>query len=254
MLEAELLEQQRPPGGDGGLGELQLADVALGEHHAVHEVRVGVRAVQHEHPLLAELGQPRRPGRVRPRRRPRRSRSDRWRRAARPSPARPPRRRVPSRTARSARRRRSRRARRPAPPSSGVSLTTSMAPSSARMPHLIAPPSNAGPAGAAVARMRSPSLSTISQLVPTSMKSRVRLSRSMPRREHAGHDVAADVGTQRREARAPGRRGCTGSPSSLASTVGGTAVDSTNGATPIGSGSMPSASAVIVALPASAAS
>ncbi len=48
------------------------------------------------------------------------------------------------------------------------------------MPHRIAPPSNAGPAGAAVDTMVSPSLSTISQLVPTSMNSRVRLSRSMP--------------------------------------------------------------------------
>ncbi len=68
----------------------------------------------------------------------------------------------------------------PASSPSGTSFTTSMAPSSARMPQRIAPPSNAGPAGAAVERMRSPSLSTISQLVPTSMNSRVRLSRSMP--------------------------------------------------------------------------
>ena len=55
-----------------------------------------------------------------------------------------------------------------------------MAPSSARIPHRIAPPSNAGPAGAAVETIRSPLLSTISQFVPTSMKSRVRLSRSIP--------------------------------------------------------------------------
>ena len=67
-----------------------------------------------------------------------------------------------------------------ASPSSGSSFTTSIAPSAARIPQRIAPPSNAGPAGAAVERMRSPSLSTISQLVPTSMNSRVRLSRSMP--------------------------------------------------------------------------
>ncbi len=52
-------------------------------------------------------------------------------------------------------------------------------------------------------------------------------------------------------ARAPG---CSDSPSSLASTTGGVAADITNGATPSGSGSMPSASAVIVALPASATS
>ena len=61
-----------------------------------------------------------------------------------------------------------------------ISLITSIAPSAARIPQRIAPPSNAGPAGAAVERIRSPSLSTISQLVPTSMKRRVRLSRSIP--------------------------------------------------------------------------
>ena len=55
-----------------------------------------------------------------------------------------------------------------------------MAPSAARMPQRIAPPSKAGPAGAAVETIVSPLLSTISQLVPTSMNSRVRLSRSMP--------------------------------------------------------------------------
>ena len=60
------------------------------------------------------------------------------------------------------------------------SFTTSIAPSAARIPHRMAPPSKAGPAGAAVATIRSPSLSTISQLVPTSIISRVRLSRSIP--------------------------------------------------------------------------
>ena len=49
-------------------------------------------------------------------------------------------------------------------------------------------------------------------------------------------------------------RGCRASPRSAASTVGGVAVDMMNGATPSGSGSMPSASAVIVALPAIATS
>ena len=64
--------------------------------------------------------------------------------------------------------------------SSSLIFTTSIAPWAARIPQRMAAPSNAGPAGAAVARMRSPSLSTISQLVPTSMNSRIRLSRSMP--------------------------------------------------------------------------
>ena len=54
-----------------------------------------------------------------------------------------------------------------------------------------------------------------------------------------------------RNARAPG---CSASPRSAAGTVGKVAVDMTNGATPIGSGSMPSSSAVIVALPATATS
>ena len=45
-------------------------------------------------------------------------------------------------------------------------------------------------------------------------------------------------------------RGCSASPRSAASTVGGWAIDMMNGATPSGSGSMPRASAVIVALPA----
>ena len=64
--------------------------------------------------------------------------------------------------------------------SSGVIVTTSMAPSAARIPHLIAAPSNAGPAGAAVASSQSRLPSTISQLVPMSTNSRTRASRSIP--------------------------------------------------------------------------
>ena len=119
------------------------------------------------------------------------------------------------------------------------SLTTSIAPSAARMPQRIAPPSNAGPAGAAVERIRSPSLSTISQLVPTSMNSRVRLSRSMP--------VASMPATMSPPTYAPSAgksvaraRGCRASPRSEASTTGGCGDDMMNGATPSGSGSMPS--------------
>ena len=99
----------------------------------------------------------------------------------------------------------------------------------------------------------SPSLSTISQLVPTSMKSRVRLSRSMP--------VASMPATMSPPTYAPSAgnsaaraRGWRSRPSSEASTVGGWPVDITNGATPSGSGSMPSTSAVMVALPATATS
>ena len=56
LLEAELLEQQRPAGGDRALGELQLADVALGEVDRLLGGRVGLGPVQHEHPLLADGG------------------------------------------------------------------------------------------------------------------------------------------------------------------------------------------------------
>ena len=121
------------------------------------------------------------------------------------------------------------------------------------MPQRIAPPSKAGPAGAAVERIRSPSLSTISQLVPTSMKSRVRLSRSMPVASMPA-TMSPPTYAPRAGKRAARARGCSASPRSAASTSGGCADDMTNGATPSGSGSMPSARAVIVALPASATS
>ena len=61
-----------------------------------------------------------------------------------------------------------------------VILIVSIAPDAARTPHLILAASNAGPAGAAVAKIFSPSPRTISQLVPTSINKRNRLSRSMP--------------------------------------------------------------------------
>ena len=55
-----------------------------------------------------------------------------------------------------------------------------MAPLAARTPHLMDAASNAGPAGAAVARILSPSPKIISQFVPTSINKRRRLSRSIP--------------------------------------------------------------------------
>ena len=58
VLEAELLEQQGPAGGDRGLAELQLAHVALGEVDAVADVGVRRRPVEDEDPLLADLGEP----------------------------------------------------------------------------------------------------------------------------------------------------------------------------------------------------
>ena len=63
---------------------------------------------------------------------------------------------------------------------SAVIATASIAPSAARMPQRIAAPSNAGPAGAAVASSQSRPPRTISQFVPMSMNSRIRGSRSIP--------------------------------------------------------------------------
>ena len=61
-----------------------------------------------------------------------------------------------------------------------TTFTVSIAPAAARTPHLIEAASNAGPAGAAVARIFSPLPKIISQLVPTSINKRKRLSRSIP--------------------------------------------------------------------------
>ena len=58
--------------------------------------------------------------------------------------------------------------------------TPSMAPSAARIPHLIWAASKAGPAGAAQASTRSLEPSAISLLVPTSMNRRSRRSRESP--------------------------------------------------------------------------
>ena len=58
-LDAQLAQQDLPAGGDRGLGELQLAHVALGEEDR-DAGRVLAAPVQDEHPLLADLGQPRR--------------------------------------------------------------------------------------------------------------------------------------------------------------------------------------------------
>ena len=65
-------------------------------------------------------------------------------------------------------------------PSEAEILTPSIAPSEARIPHLIWAASNAGPAGAAVATTRSTEPSAISLLVPTSMNNLTRRSRVRP--------------------------------------------------------------------------
>ena len=137
---------------------------------------------------------------------------------------------------------------------SSLIRTTSIAPSAARMPHRIWAASNAGPAGAAVQTSRSAEPSAISQFVPTSMNSRRRLSRVMPGREQAGDDVAADVGAERREDRWRAHAGAAAGRARWPACPDTSGAAMMNGATPIGSGSIPSASWVIVALPASATS
>ena len=185
LLHADLLEQQPPPGRDRGLGELQLAHVPLRQVHQrvpVHLRRPARRARRGRRsarpPASSGAARARRAG----------VRGDLHgrlvgdeppgaSRAARPSPARPPRPPGPE----------------PHSPTgftspitcsssrpSWLTRTTSIAPSAARIPHRIDAASNAGPAGAAVDTSRSALPSTISQLVPTSMNSRSRLSRSIP--------------------------------------------------------------------------
>ncbi len=121
------------------------------------------------------------------------------------------------------------------------------------MPQRICAASKAGPAGAAVATTPSWLPSAISEFVPTSMNSRRRLSRVRP--------VARIPATMSPPTYAPsdgnakaGARGCTGIPKSAACSGGGRCVVTTNGAIESGSGSMPSASWVIVTLPQSVTS
>ena len=64
MVDAGLFEEDAPAGGDGGLGELELADVALGEVDAGRWVAVG-GPVQHEDAFLADHGEAIRQGRRR---------------------------------------------------------------------------------------------------------------------------------------------------------------------------------------------
>ena len=128
-----------------------------------------------------------------------------------------------------------------------------MAPSAARIPHRMAAPSKAGPAGAAVASSQSRLPSTISQLVPMSMNSRVLASRFMP---EASSPAVMSPPTYAPNAGNTNARacGCTGRSRSAAATSGSCRAAMMNGATPSGSGSMPSAIWVIVALPATATS
>ena len=252
VLEAELLEQQRPAGRDRGLGELQLADVALGEvRRSPRARRPGVGPVQHEDPLLPPIiGEPVGERRARPP----------WRRSSgtkRPEA------------------------------SSSPTLTSSATASTRPEPHR---PARLDVADHAELDVVVADLDDLDRAVggPHAAADRAALERRAGRRrgredpvavaehdlavgadvdeqpgalvavhaggEHAGDDVAADVRAERGEERGPGPR------VQREAEVGGehgraaAAVDMMNGATPSGSGSMPSASAVIVALPASATS
>ena len=117
----------------------------------------------------------------------------------------------------------------------------SIAPDAARTPHLILAASKAGPAGAAVAKIFSPSPKTISQLVPTSINKRRRLSRSIP-------DASAPaIMSPPTYAPSDGKitafaRGWIAMPISMALMSGKSAEAIINGATPSGSGSIPSRS------------
>ncbi len=123
---------------------------------------------------------------------------------------------------------------------SSRSRTTSIAPSAARMPQAICAASNAGPAGAAVQTSPSAEPSATSQFVPTSIKRRSRLSRVMPLASRPATmsppTYAPSAG--KTLARAPG---CNCRPSSVAGISGYDCVAMMKGATPIGSGSTPSA-------------
>ena len=127
-------------------------------------------------------------------------------------------------------------------------FTPSIAPSEARMPQRICAASNAGPAGAAVASARADEPSTISEFVPTSMKSRMRRSSVRP--------VARMPATMSGPTYAPsagnitaGARSCTVMPKSCALASGSLRAAIVNGAIESGSGSMPSAIWIIVAFP-----
>ena len=78
-------------------------------------------------------------------------------------------------------------------------FTPSIAPSAARMPQRICAASNAGPAGAAVASAPAEEPRTISQFVPTSMKSRTRLSSVSPVASIPATMSGPDVGAERGE-------------------------------------------------------
>ncbi len=121
------------------------------------------------------------------------------------------------------------------------------------MPQRICAASNAGPAGAAVASAPADEPSTISEFVPTSMNSRTRRSSVSPVARipatMSGPTYAPSAGNS-----TAGARSCTRSPKSVARASGSVRAAIVNGAIDSGCGSMPSASWIIVTLPATTTS
>ena len=170
--------QQLDAGADRGLGELHRAHVVLGEVHARRQQR-GALAVVRAHVRM--------PAAMRPRASMMPACTQHGQRVEHARAAQPDRllaRRWSATTMRPSR-----------------SATRSIAPSAARMPQEMWPPSSAGPEGQEADRMRPPWISEISVLVPMSITSAVRTP--LPAflgGQQRGHvvaaDEAADVGRQ----------------------------------------------------------
>ena len=127
--------------------------------------------------------------------------------------------------------------------------TPSIAPSAARMPQRICAASNAGPAGAAVASTRSCDAERdLAVRAHVDEQAQAAVARQ-PGREQAGDDVAADVGAHRREDERGRARVHRHAEVGARAAGGSSCAATTNGAIDSGSGSIPSASWVIVTLP-----
>ena len=200
-MQPGLVEQHVPAGRDRGLGKLQLTNVALRQENRSRDIARLAEPVQNEHPLLAQHGQPRcqrrrELGRDRVRHQPagaveQARLHQAGHRVDEPGPAQASRLASPMTVSVS--------------PSAPIE-TPSMAPSAARMPHRIAAPSNAGPAGAAVAEqpvaVAEDDLAVRAD-VDEQPRPRVPVHAGG---EQPGGDVAADVGPECREHERPRTR------------------------------------------------
>ena len=249
-LDAELLAQQAPARGDGGLGELQLAHVALAEEHAAVEAAVGPGqcSTKTRSPLSSTARRSARAGT----RSAAASRSSR-----RPEPS--------SRPTRTSSAQASTRPEPHTPTGSSSPITPSTdavvvdahgldrarrgAHAAADLGRLEGRAGGRGRRQQAVARAEGDL--AVRADVDEQAQPAVALQAAG---QQARDDVAADVGAERRQDAWPARAGARARRGRTASTSGSTRATGMNGATPSGSGSMPSASSTIVALPASATS